>query len=295
VKQPRLAHTIARAKLSYDALHLRIGLLRRHFGLQSDRAIYLSLATLEHRRSMPTQDTGPLTRYELRCFSQNGEDGVLAEIIARIGSERRFFVEFGIQDGREGNCVLLADVEGWSGLFIEANPVDYAKLEAKYQSAATVQTVSAHVSLENVEALFQESSVPHELDVLSIDVDGQDYWIWEALDSYRPRTVVIEYNSALPAAKRWVSPRGNPEPWDGSDYVGSSLAALEDLASRKGYVLVHTDLTGLNAFFVRKDLAEGRFPPTEQIPRRVVPNYHLDGISHTPDPHGRTYVDLDVE
>jgi len=293
--QPHLAETIARAKLSYEAMQRRLRLIRSHFALQSDRGTYLSLATLERRRATPANDSGPLTRDELRCFSQNGEDGVLAEIIARIGAERRFFVEFGIQDGREGNCVVLADVEGWSGLFIEANPVDYARLEAKYHRAPAVQTVSAYVSPENIEALLHDASVPEDLDVLSIDVDGQDYWIWEALGSFHPRIVVVEYNSALPAERRWVSPRGNPEPWDGSDYIGSSLAAFEHLAERKGYALVHTDLTGLNAFFVRDDLVEGRFPPAEQVPRRVLPNYHLEGVSYLPDPHGRAYIDLDAE
>lgn len=272
----------------------RLALLRRHFGLESERTVYLALAALQQRRLSPSGDHGPLGCYELRCFSQNGEDGVLAEILARIEVAHRFFVEFGIQDGTEGNCVLLADVEGWSGLFIEANPDDHERLATKYAATPAVSTINAYVSPENIETILHDAAVPPDLDVLSIDIDGQDYWVWEAIESFTPRVVVIEYNSALPPDRRWVQPRGLAAPWDHSDYLGSSLAALEQLASTKGYVLVHTELTGMNTFFVRADLAAGRFPPSELIPRWVRPNYHLQGVRYLPDPHGRPYVDLDA-
>jgi hypothetical protein len=291
--RPDIAGAITRGKLEYVAMQRRIALLRGHFALETDRAVYLSLAVLERRRAEPAADTGSLGRYELRCFSQNGEDGVLAEILARIGSEHRFFVEFGIQDGRQGNCVLLADVEGWSGLFIEADPGDYGRLQAKYELTARVRTQNAFVSPENIESLFADAVVPADLDVLSIDIDGQDYWIWEAIESYRPRVVIVEYNSHLPASRKLVMPKGRSEPWDGSDYIGSSLAAFEDLGRRKGYVLVHTELTALNAFFVREDLAAGRFPAPDQVDRRVLPDYHLQGVRYLADPLRRSYVDLD--
>lgn len=280
------------AKITLAALQRRLTLLRSHFALQSDRQIYFALSALEQRRRIPSGDAGPLTRYELRCFSQNGEDGILAEILARIGADERFFVEFGIQDGREGNCVLLADVDSWRGLFIEASPADFARLERKYQAAPRVQTLNAFVSPQNIEGLLSAANVPEDLDVLSIDIDGQEYWIWEAVRAYRPRVVVVEYNSALPAHERLVAPRDNPDPWDGTEYMGSSLAAFEALGAQKGYVLVHTDLTALNAFFVRADLAPGRFAVGDEIPRRQLPNYNLAGVSYLPDPLRRPYLDL---
>lgn len=280
------------ARIRWAAFQRRLTLLRSHFALQSDRQIYFALAALEQRRRIPADDAGPLTRYEMRCFSQNGEDGVLAEILARIGAEERFFVEFGIQDGREGNCVLLADVDGWRGLFIEASGTDFARLERKYQAVPMVRTVNAFVSPQNIESLLSAADVPADLDVLSIDIDGQEYWIWDAVRAHRPRVVVVEYNSALPAHERLVAPRDNPDPWDGTEYMGSSLAAFEDLAAQKGYVLVHTDLTALNAFFVRADLADGRFPVGDDIPRRQLPNYNLAGVNYLPDPLRRPYLDL---
>ncbi len=196
-----------------------------------------------------------ITEFELRCFSQHGEDGVIAELLARVGIAARFFIEFGVETGREGNCVFLADVLGWEGLFIEPDEGAYPGLAAKYATAEGIRTVNAAVTPDNVEELFAQASVPLEPDVLSIDVDGEDYWIWEAIEAYRPRVVVIEYNAVLPPGRQLVQPLGHPEAWDGTDYFGASLDALTALADRKGYRLAHTDLAAINAFFVRNDLA----------------------------------------
>jgi hypothetical protein len=284
----------ARYRIFAGRLAEALRLLRESAHLETDRGLYLSLAELERRGAWTEGEMGPLTRYELRCFSQNGEDGVIAEILARIGVSERFFVEFGIESGREGNCVYLADVCGWRGLFIEADPGDFGRLEAKYRRSPRVQTLEAMVTPENIERVLQDASVPAEPDVLSIDVDSQDYWIWEAISSFRPRLVVIEYNGSVSGQGALTQPRGNGAPWDGSNYMGASLDALERLAASKGYVLVHTELTGLNAFFVREDLASGRFPTNEEVPRRTLPNYFLRGVAHPPDPSRRPYLDLET-
>ena len=144
----------------------------------------------------------------------------------------------------------------------------------------------------NVERLFADAGVPESLDVLSIDVDGSDYWIWEALQTYRPRIVVIEYNSALPADTRLAQPRDHGE-WDGTDYQGASLGAMVSLGALKGYRLVHTETSGVNAFFVRDELTDGRFPEPESLPHRD-PNYFQIGYRHPPDTNGRRYLDLDT-
>ena len=110
--------------------------------MDTDRSIYLSMAELRRRYRTHPQSTaaGPLTEFELRCFSQHGEDGVIAEILARIGTGSGFFVEFGIETGREGNCVFLADVLGWKGLFIEPDAAAYSELARKYAQTEGVRT-----------------------------------------------------------------------------------------------------------------------------------------------------------
>lgn len=259
----------------------------------TDHAIYLCVAELvrRHARRSRTGTARPLGRYELRGFSQNGEDGVIAEIMRRIGTSGRTFVEFGIESGREGNCVLLADVLGWSGLFIEPEAEHFRRLSAKYAANRRIQTVQSLVTPDNVERLFRDAVVAQEPDILSIDVDGADYWIWEAITSYLPRLVVVEYNAALGALRRAVQPRDHSGGWDGTDGFGASIAALEALAEVKGYRLVHTDLTGCNAFFVRADLDRGRFPPSEDVARLGQPNYFLSGHEHPHDPAIGEFVD----
>lgn len=243
------------------------------------REIYLAIAELLRRDGLSgppsSLDLGP---YELKVFSQNGEDGVLAEILRRIGPGSRTFVEFGTEAGVEANLVYLADVRGWSGHFIEGDPGSFADLSRKYASNAKVVTTNAFVTPEDIEDLFARSGVPAQLDVLSIDVDGQDYWIWKALEGWRPRVVIVEYNASLGAEPR-VQPRGAPG-WQGTSYYGSSCAALAALGTQKGYRLVHTDLTGVNAFFVRDDLA-GDFLPESDVTHRA-PNFDLAGRSHSP-------------
>ena len=217
---------------------------------------------------------GGLTTYERRVFSQNGEDGVVAEILRRIGTRTRWFVEFGAGTGNEGCCVALADIFGWSGLFIEADDGMFPKLETKYRPNDRVVTTHAAVTTGNVESLFAAAGVPADLDVLSIDIDGNDYWIWQAIVSYRPALVVIEYNANLPHDSRLVRRLDESVGWDETAWFSASLLALEELAESKGYKLVHTDLSGVNAFFVRNDLAARVGIDTVE---RHAANYRLNG------------------
>ena len=106
--------------------------------------------------------------------------------------------------------------------------------------------------------------------------------------------MVIEYNSSLDPARRLVQPRDDEATWDGTEYHGASLGALRSLGERKGYRLVHTELAGVNAFFVREDLAGARLPDPDSVPARA-PNYFLAGGGHPPDPQQRRYVDLDAD
>jgi hypothetical protein len=245
------------------------------------RGVYPALRELAGRyRDEGTYEPPDLTAYELRVFSQNGEDGVLAEILRRIGVTGAWFVEFGVQDGTEGNTVFLAQVLGWSGAYLEADAAQHAALERRFAGNPRVRTVHAAVEPDTAEGLFQAAGVPPEPDVLSIDVDGNDYWIWKALEAYRPRVLVIEYNGALDPLSRRVMPYRPGFRWDHTSGYGASLGALEDLGSEKGYRLVHTESAGVNAFFVREDLA-GDLPAGDAVPRRGA-NYALMGLGHPP-------------
>lgn len=252
---------------------------------QSDRSTYLAAATLSERYAGAGTVPADLTRAELKVLSQNGEDGVLAEIFRRIGlPDAPTFVEFGIETGTQGNCVFLADLLGWRGLFIEPDPTHFRALSAKYAGNDAVRTVQAAVTPGNVDRLFDAAGLPPEPDVVSIDIDGVDYWVWRALVRHRPRVIVIEYNASLGFDDALTVPEDHGG-WDGVDYFGASLRALERLGAAKGYALVHTEMAGVNAFFVRD--RPDAFP---EPPRLHGPNYFLQALAHAPDPTRRPWV-----
>lgn len=219
---------------------------------------------------------------------------MVAEILRRTGDGvPRFFVEFGAADGREAVCVALAGGQGWPGLFMEADAGLAAGLAATYADRPDVRTRQALVTPDTIDALLRDAGVPARIGVLAIDVDGADYWIWEAISVTRAAVVVIEYNAHLDPARRLVQPLDAAlEPWDATDYFGASLGALRALGERLGYALVHTDSTGSNAFFVRADLP-GTFPAPGAVPIHG-PNYLGAGLRHAPDPLRRPYLDLDA-
>jgi hypothetical protein len=259
----------------------------------TDRQVFhLALAELIRRQSEPPiSKPEDLTAFELGVYSQNGEDGVLAEIFRRLGPGRREFVEFGVGRGVEGNCVALADVLGWSGLFMEGDETASRSLVWKYRDNPRVRTARARVTAENVEELLAANGVSDEPDVISIDVDGNDLWIWKAMLRTRPRVVVIEYNAHLDHTRPLVIPYDPDWVWQGTDWFGASLAALEVVGRERGYRLVHTDIAGVNAFFVRDDCAN-RFDDLRSVPRRSQ-NYDGHGYGNPEHPGGGSYVELD--
>ena len=127
--------------------------------------------------------------------------------------------------------------------------------------------MQAFVDRDNIAGLFAANGVPADLDLLSIDIDGNDYWAWEALGEYRPSLVVIEYNPTYPPPVSWIMAYDPAHRWDGTTYQGASLTALTRLAGRRGYALLGTDRHGVHAFFLRDDLvaASGfRVKPPEE-------------------------------
>jgi hypothetical protein len=227
---------------------------------------YAAIASLAQRYGYAA-----LSAAELKVFSQNGEDGVLAEIFSRIETTNRFFVEFGVSNGIECNTRFLMEVLGWSGVYFEPVPEVFTRLSERFASRTDVLAIQAFLTPENASDLFAQAGVPPEPDLLSIDIDGQDYWVWEVLEAYRPRVVVIEYNAKLVGA-RLVERKGSVH---GRIDFGASLEALRALGDRKGYTLVHAELAGVNLFFVRKELA-GPF----EVPLARGENFELRGYQH---------------
>jgi len=206
-------------------------------------------------------DPRRLTRRGYRCFSQFDEDGLLDEIFRRIGTTCRFFIEFGVGDGLENNTVALL-LAGWRGLWIEADSALQERIRRGFAApleAGQLTLAGEFVTAENIEELLAGGGVPEEPDLISIDIDGNDYWVWKAMDRFRPRVVVIEYNASLGRTAQVVSPYDPRGCWDGTTGFGASLSALEALGREKGYALVGCSVAGVNALFVRSDLVGSHF------------------------------------
>ena len=206
-----------------------------------------------------------LTARRFGVLSQNGEDGITSAILDVIGSGRRRFVEIGCAD-HGWNTGFLAEDAGWTGLMVDHNAESVAATAARFPRG-TVTAVTNLVTPDTIDALFAAHGYGGDLDLLSIDVDGTDYWLWQALEAARPRLVIIEYNPVFGAERAVAVPYSAEPVWSGSPasdfrYFGASVRAIERLGARKGYRLVALEPDSANAYLLRNDVAPD-IPATE--------------------------------
>jgi hypothetical protein len=245
------------------------------------------LARLMYEQAFSTarfQEPKRLLQHGFKVYSQHDEDGIIEEIFRRIGMTDRFFVEFGVGDGLE-NCTTYCLLKGWSGAWMDGSEVCYQGVLRNMDfllRAGRLRARQAFITAENIEHLFSELKVPREFDFLSIDIDRNDYWVWQAITSCRPRVVAIEYNASFKHTVACVVPYAATAIWDETNYYGCSLKAVELLGREKGYRLVGCNYTGVTAFLVREDClgdhfaqpytAENHYEPPRYFVR--MPNGH---------------------
>jgi hypothetical protein len=206
-------------------------------------------------------DPKRLLRYGFKLYSQNDEDGIIQEVFRRIGTTARTFVEFGVETGVECNTAKLL-IEGWRGLWIEAkadNADAIRRRFAPFLQDGRLTLTQDLVTAENIDTLITAGGLAGEIDLVGIDIDYNDYWVWKAMTAVRPRVVVIEYNASLRPPLSLTVPYDPYGSWDGSNFYGASLEALVRLGADKGYRIVGCSIAGVNAFFVRADLCGNRF------------------------------------
>ncbi len=225
--------------------------------LQTNSAIALKDFQLEdHPRY---GDPQRLLRYAAQVCSQNGEDGMICEIFRRIQMASRVFVEVGVGDGSENNTAFLLS-QGWRGFWIDGNGDFLRNIERRDDlNGGCISGMAAFVTKENITPLFLQLGIPAEFDLLSLDIDQNTLHIWEALQGFRPRVVIVEYNASIPPDVDWKVNYAPDRTSDGSHNFGGSLKAFEILGRRLGYSLVGCDFMGINAFFVRDDLVGDSF------------------------------------
>lgn len=224
---------------------------------------------LTHYQQLAAPDLNQRTvmrNAEFKVFSKYGEDGLLLYIFSKVGVTNRIFVEIGVEDGRECNTADLSLNFGWQGVIIDADKERLETGRAFYKEKlgknfSKVKMVSSFVTAENVNQLLSDNGISGEIDLLSIDIDGNDYWVWKAIEAINPRVVVIEYNASFGWDKSMTIKYSQNFDVNKAEPIshGASLPALKKLANAKGYILVGCDSHGIDAFFVRQDLARGKF------------------------------------
>lgn len=249
-------------------------------------AYFLLVVLLINAKGYPSEKPCfDLTIYEKKIYSQNGEDGILLKVFDLIGTTNKYFVEFGVENGFECNTRFMREYLSWQGLMMDgrySNPL--LNLQQEF------------ITAENINDLFEKYDVPEEFDLLSIDLDYNDFYIWLNLsEKFKPRVVVIEYNGSHPWYEDKVAIYHPFAVWDLTNYYGASLLALDQLGKSKGYTLIYAENNGVNLFFIRNDIYQ-KHPfcfknvnELEKIYRK--PKYGLGpNGGHTQDPLYRSYT-----
>ena len=201
-----------------------------------------------------------LDEVEFQVFSQRGEDGIIQYIINKIEIPNKTFVEFGVETYTESNTRFLLFNNNWSGLVIDGckKNINFIKKDLIYWKYDLV-AVNSFITKENINTLISDYTKNQDIGLLSLDIDGNDYWIWDSINCINPRIVVCEYNSAFGSSRKVSVPYKSDfvrSKEHYSDlYFGASLGAFCDLAEKKGYDFIGTSSAGVNAYFVRKDLS----------------------------------------
>jgi len=223
------------------------------------------LARLEWRRIAESGGRLPsLDEVHFRFFSQNGEDGIIWFLLSLIGDGNRRAVEICAGDGVECCTANLAVNHGWECLMIDGDPELVARGQGFYRHSADAwysppTLVNAWVTAETVTALLQQHGFDTDVDVLVLDLDGMDYWIWKAIEM-RPALVVVEVNQVLGPEVSVAVPYDPAFVMTDPHHAGASLRAWVGLAESRGYRLVGVERYNFNAFFVRNDLAPDLLP-----------------------------------
>ena len=204
-----------------------------------------------------------ISKFGIKIYSQNEEDGIILYILKHIGVKTKKFIEIGSESGLECNTTNILKYFNWSGVQIEGDKELYnnAKIQLRKnlrEKIKNIKLVNSFVTKKNINKIIKKN-FKKEVDLLSIDIDGNDFWIWKEIKCINPRLVVIEYNSFFGSRISCTIPYNPKFIWNHKNkksYYGASLKALEKLGKKKKYTLVGVDKNGVNAFFVRNALAK---------------------------------------
>ena len=214
----------------------------------------LILSTLNEQKT-----TSHLTAYEFKIFSQWGEDGIIQHLIKSIQIKNKTFIEFGVEDFFESNCRFLLMKDDWKGFVIDGSAENIQRLKTSYfYWKHQLEAVDQFITKDNINELLALSGFEEDLGILSIDLDGNDYHVLDAITTLKPRILICEYNPYFGGSRKITVPYQADfyrlTAHYSNLYWGASLGAMTFLANKKGYSLCGVGSMGSNAFYVRNDV-----------------------------------------
>lgn len=197
--------------------------------------------------------------YEFQVFSQFGDDGIIQFLLNNIEVYNKQFVEFGVENYEEANTRFLLECFNWKGLVIDSDISHTKHIESQnYYWRNQLNISSDFITKKNINLILQKNNAIGDIGILSIDIDGNDYWIWEEINIINPSIVIIEYNARFGDKESVTIPYredfDRKKSKEGNIYYGASISALSKLAKKKNYSLICTNSNGNNAYFVKNDL-----------------------------------------
>jgi hypothetical protein len=245
-------------------------LLKRLFKLDDklNANLLLNAKILRKLNNQNTEEIlNDISKAEFKVFSQHGDDGIIQFLVDYLNITNKTFVEFGVENYLEANTRYLLIENNWKGLIIDGSKknMDFVKFDNIYWRH-NLTAVHSFVTKENINQLLEQNGFAGEIGLLHIDIDGNDYWVWDAIHVAQPIILILEYNSNFGADNTWTIPY-NPQfvrtrAHYSNTYYGASLAALVNLSAKKGYVFIGCNSAGNNAFFVKSEHAKNLKPKT---------------------------------
>ena len=233
------------------------------------RQLLLQAQLIAHENRKKTYITN-LKDIEFKAFSQWGEDGIIDWLISRLPFVEHSFIEFGVSDYRESNTRLLLELRNWKGLIIdgaEKNISTIKNQDTYWRHDLTAK--QSFITTENINQTISDAGFSGNVGLLSIDIDGNDYWVWDAINIINPAIVICEFNTALgdvyPLTIPYKENFQRSEAHHSLLYFGASVQALILLGKRKGYTCIGSTSSGCNVFFIRNDLAKNITAVLEKI------------------------------
>jgi hypothetical protein len=238
---------------------------------ETNSQLLINIAKL-HFESISQKKIRTFSDYEYKVFSQFGEDGLINFILNNVNIKNKYFVEFGVEDYQESNTKLLLEAFNWSGqIFDSKNSFISSIKKTNFYWKFNLNVLQKFITSENINLILRENCAVDKISLLSIDIDGNDYWVWKAIDCTEPELVIIEYNSIFGYEKSVTIPytpdfNRKKYHWSNS-YFGASLNALYKLGLQKNYILIGTNSNGNNAFFVKRNCLKKETFLKERTPK----------------------------